>query len=508
MSAGTAPLVGPTVSGTELVVRNHTSFAASQQLGGADELVEKTMGRFDSRGVLSQRGASYSDFREDSNNLEQSAMSPAATSGPNFGNQVIPVGVRYKVWSFGNVNLVSETFEAEVNLVLRHKIPSADVAGYQELRCQKQVDMEKFWSDEVSLEFKLPRLQVANCGWDDYTFKDFRISAISQGFNPATNDWDWYVSWACKLLAICREELHLETFPFTRQALQVHIQAQSFPVKCVFVPFHEPAAMPSWVWLRGGVVEDDLLLNDLRGNADLGNWRVENHHIAFPPKRYTEVTQTGTRFPSFIITIQVRQEASFFLWNTTPLIMSLPLLAGMAVLVPVDALADRLSIVFALLLTMATYKVSITEWMPKKPYLSYLDSYILRGFGCILLIGFVIGFGGLLTRLDCCDEGYLEYLQNVDEATVLVISLVWILWHVSLMCRINKLWPEWDQVMKHQNDKLLSLATRSIESRKGAQRFKRALGLPPVPPPEGMRKLLAQVHGELATAMADKQKER
>merc|ERR1740139_1676810 len=131
----------------------------------------------------------------------------------------------------------------------------------------------------------------------------------------------------------------------------------------------------------------------------MGTWDVENHHIAFPSDEYLAKRPSGNRYSRCIITIQCKQSASFYLWNTMPIVSMLPILAGMAFLEDIDKVALRAGIVLAVLFTMAAYKVSITSWMPQKRYLTYLDKYVLFGFVYILLIGLLVGLSGTFASL-------------------------------------------------------------------------------------------------------------
>merc|ERR1712203_376988 len=115
--------------------------------------------------------------------------------------------------------------------------------------------------------------------------------------------------------------------------------------------------------------------------------------------------------------------------------------------------------------------------MPKKPYLTYLDKYILSGFGCILIMGFLVGISGLIEMLnltlDCCPDinGLL-----VEQVLVVAIMVPWILAHLWLACCVEKLFPTWDSVLKRENDALLDQSKRSQESRAASSRFKRSVG--------------------------------
>merc|ERR1712217_530912 len=84
------------------------------------------------------------------------------------------------------------------------------------------------------------------------------------------------------------------------------------------------------------------------------------------------------------------------IYNTTVVIIWLPILSMLCVVEDVSAVADRMSIVLTLLLTMSTYKIVIADWIPQKDYLTLMDKYILCGFALILLIAIWVGVAGVL----------------------------------------------------------------------------------------------------------------
>merc|ERR1719437_272697 len=100
---------------------------------------------------------------------------------------------------------------------------------------------------------------------------------------------------------------------------------------------------------------------------------------------------SGGRYSMMVITLQLKQESTFYVANTLPVIVFLPLLAWSAAQEEVCKLADRMTTILALLLTMATYKISISSWIPQKDYLTFMDYYTIFGFMFIFSIGGIIG---------------------------------------------------------------------------------------------------------------------
>jgi len=343
----------------DIVVTTTTAAAAAPALSSDREAAHR-----DGRGKVlygwSQRGTRKappgSCYYDQEDVQQRVSASPAPT----------PIGVAYSISALSNVDVALETFDIVLNLNFRYEIHDQDVAEYEK-EYKKEVHLKDL-ADNPNIKVKPPVLEVMNS--QSYEFKMWRIIAIDRCLNHR-KQWQWHVTFCCQLQAKCSEEFELQQFPFTRQALQVHIQAKQALTQLFFVPFQEPSVQPKWRYCKEKqeVEAVPMRLNFMNCSEELGTWDAKGHHIAFPPEDHLMPLPSGNKYSRCIITIQCQQSAGFFIWNTVPIIICLPILSALAVLEPTDAVADRSSVVFALLLTMATYKVSITSWMPKKELL-------------------------------------------------------------------------------------------------------------------------------------------
>merc|ERR1712176_1525395 len=103
---------------------------------------------------------------------------------------------------------------------------------------------------------------------------------------------------------------------------------------------------------------------------------------------------SGSKYSQLLICMQCKQQCKFYVFNTGVVIVFFPILALFSVAEDNTEIADRMSIVLTLLLTMATYKIVIADWIPQKDYLTLMDKYILCGFALILLIAIWVGVAG------------------------------------------------------------------------------------------------------------------
>jgi len=396
---------------------------------------------FENRGSLTTQGGCYYSDTE----VEHFSKKTRSTL----------MGVSYCITNLHDVNVAAETFRAVLNLNFRYRIPECDHQHYEKYKKQGTIENIQQLVDDGNLKVKPPILEVMNSLNSE--FRLWRISGLDRCSDPREGEWGWYVTFYCQLTTECRDDFEMERFPFTRQSVQIHIQAKQDTHQLLFVPFQERCGQPAWKLVKRDDKSEkaekaDRRFNSMTSARELGSWQVENHHVAFPPEDWRFTLPSGRQYSKFIITIQLKQKTGFFLWNTVPIVFCLPLLAGLAFLEESKSVADRSSIVLALLLTMATYKVSITSWMPAKDYLTWLDMYILTGFGLLLAIGFLVGV-----------SGFFQTSPMVEAERYITCGLiaVWICCHLAVLCRwalgdklpLVSIYPTWAAVLQSENVK-------------------------------------------------------
>merc|ERR1719188_2923111 len=99
----------------------------------------------------------------------------------------------------------------------------------------------------------------------------------------------------------------------------------------LLVPYNSMSAMPHWAINRDGVVVPNKpRQNTYKCGRSVGNWDVEQHHVFFVPAANSPPMASGAKYSMAIITVQCGQNSSFFIWNTLPVIIFLPILTATA----------------------------------------------------------------------------------------------------------------------------------------------------------------------------------
>jgi len=459
------------------------------------------VGDFAKRGTLEIAGAAYHDPLD----IEQFEKAKY-------------VGISYQISSLTNIDSVAETFKVVVDLNIMFRINDEDKAPYEEFRNRGSITFQDIVdSAEVSRNSHPPIWEIRNAVSTPEWLHE-RIAAIMQCYDHRAGEWAWYVQLYAQFRCDCYEEFEMENFPFTRNSLQIQLQAKQSFNEIVLIPYNARSAMPHWMLAYNRDKEREVTEMRIRGNTykcdkTTGNWEVEQHHVAFIPNNISPPMPSGNKFPTAVITIQCKQNWSFYIWNTVPVVFFLPLLTASAVLETYCELADRMSIVLALLLTMATYKVSISSWIPQKDYMTAMDKYIIVGFLFILLQGLFVCTTSIFLKYlseegqDSCggdsaeaatgapgyfsvqdDMGQKPWVERpitkkTEEIVVVFLGLVWCIAHLYAMTRLDSFYTDWVDILQKENAGLNQIKDNVAKEADMIMGVKFNTGVLP-PPPE------------------------
>lgn len=464
-----------------------------------EEGSKQIVAAFNERGTLDVDGAAYFDPLD----IEEFA-------GPDVKKPATLVGVSYQIASLTAINSVEETFKVVIDMNIMFRILDTDIAKYEEYKGRGTISFQDL-CDDPGIKSNPPIWEIRNAVSSPELLRE-RVVAIMQCWDhrakAGKGEWGWYVTLFVQLRCDCYEEFEMENFPFTKNSLQVSIQVKQDFKQFVLVPYNCRSAMPHWAVRTNPQGEKEVVEVGIRGNTfkndkTISNWIVESHHVAFIPREISAPMPSGNKFSTCVITIQCKQNCYFYLANTLPVVVFLPVLTGAAVLENYCKLADRLSIVLALLLTMATYKVSISSWIPQKDYLTRMDKYIIAGFVWILAIGVIIGITSVLivttggdiennpkcaepeanaTMVSAFQDGAKELPELLESVLVTGLIVAWVVAHVILMCRLDSFYDEWPAIMKAENESLKEICDAVTEERDILTKVKFCDDVMPKPP--------------------------
>lgn len=433
---------------------------------GVLEGEDKVVAHYDLRGSLDVAGAAY--------------YNPADIEAYEATTSYI--GLSYQVSSVQNINPVTETFKTVIDLNFVYKIEPEDKEHYQTYMKQGSVNLQDI-VDENICQVLPPVFEIRNAvATPEET--SARIIGLQLCYCHRKKEWCWYVSVYKQYRVECFEEFEMHRFPFTRNSLQVSIQCKQNMNTVMLVPFNSRSALPHWRWDAGKnkCVQVFVRGNSLKTDRQSGNWVIEQHHAFFVPDVLLPPMPSGSKFSTCVICIQCKQSAKFFVANTAIIIFFLPILCVFTVVEDVQNVAMRMSMVLSLLLTMSTYKIVISEWIPQKDYLTFMDDYILMGFFIIIIIAFWVVLSGIAGRYETQGSQILEMMESFEFSVFTFLGIVWTLFHIYIGVTWHTWYLPWRDLLLDENERLQEIADDVAKERQDMQEVE-LLSCPEPDPP-------------------------
>eukprot|EP00746_Dinoflagellata_sp_MGD_P044194 gnl/MRDRNA2_/MRDRNA2_207884_c0_seq1.p1 gnl/MRDRNA2_/MRDRNA2_207884_c0~~gnl/MRDRNA2_/MRDRNA2_207884_c0_seq1.p1 ORF type:complete len:361 (+),score=44.49 gnl/MRDRNA2_/MRDRNA2_207884_c0_seq1:372-1454(+) len=241
-----------------------------------------------------------------------------------------------------------------------------------------------------------------------------------------------------KYIAKFSERLELRDMPFDKQILQMKFCAEAKIYHMQFSPLCTEAG--SWLGVNTVPVA----------------WEFDNEL-----KSQLIVEKPKGPLSSFSVVVYVQRKPHFYIWNVVFILFFITLASASAFLVKQREIADRAAILFSLLLACVGYKMVICTWMPRKPYLTFLDRYIYLSFGVLFAaalecISIAWYHSSCKEKGDVGDIGHLAFnvtqgvgrlvvdtvnkcsnlndvLYDFEKSFVQILYGSWVVWHVLFL---------------------------------------------------------------------------
>ena len=120
-----------------------------------------------------------------------------------------------------------------------------------------------------------------------------------------------------------------------------------------------------------------------QANLDTSEWKVQSKETKVLEKQYG-----GDPAPFSVaqVVLSVKREAGFYLWKICLPIFALVLIALVVPWVPHDEMESRVVLSITTLVAVTTYSIIINGDLPKLPYLTVIDSWMLWSFIVIVFV--------------------------------------------------------------------------------------------------------------------------
>lgn len=261
------------------------------------------------------------------------------------------------------INTVDQEFYLSVMIVCHYDAPRG-VARAWKKREKKRFDFEKF-------DRKKPKFFCANL--KDLSAWDWKRSKILQE--------DDVVKCKTKLrvAGVFMEDMELAGFPFDTQDLTVHLRANKTTQEEIWGPSCSDTNTLFTMPLKYLVMDE---------------WEMKGAVVEFGQTDPAE-SKSGSVYSTMKICLKIQRRWASYFYRIFVILALINFASLYCFSISPDEVADRGAHIFTIFLTAVAFQFVIQSELPKLPYLTALDKYILLSYffiGTVAVENFVYGF--------------------------------------------------------------------------------------------------------------------
>lgn len=313
----------------------------------------------------------------------QQQPSPLPPAPPRPGAESGPTKVTYAVWigDVTKIDSVEQTFSANFMVLMRWHDPRLKHDGPG----VKEFDLDDVWH---------PRLLLTNDGGDSSTSLPEKVDVTPDGT----------VLFRQRYIGGFTQPLNLRAFPFDTETFRVRIvMLGSRPEDLALAPDPDTVSMG---WRSGVGMNRTLTMQDWRVLSASTN--SEPFHVA-----------PGLELASFTFEFTARRNSRHFVIKVIlPLILIVAMSWAVFWIEPNDA-STQFGISITAMLTLIAYRFAIDGDVPKLPYLTRLDAFVLMSTVLVFLSMIEV-----MVTTKFANRERLDFARTIDRRCRWIFPLV------------------------------------------------------------------------------------
>jgi hypothetical protein len=260
---------------------------------------------------------------------------PAADSGPT------EISVGLWMADISTIDSAQQTFTAEIAVVLRWKDPRLAHTGNGVVR----YPLERVWH---------PRVGIVN-----------ETNSVSRKLPDSVEvDSNGMLTYRQRYVGAFTQSLRLQSFPFDRQTFRVQLVAVRYQS-------NEVMFVPDQVWLRDGIKD----AGGIAPSVTLPDWTIEKWEL----KPLVYALAPHHQYSSYVFEFTAARNVSHYILKVMfPLVLIVIMSWAVFWMDPIHSNA-QINIAITSMLTLIAYRFSTDNQLPRLPYMTRLDAFILMG---------------------------------------------------------------------------------------------------------------------------------
>ena len=282
--------------------------------------------------------------------LAHSSEPPALIERPNINAGPTPISVQIWVIDIHSIDSAQQNFTADIAVVLRWKDPrlahtGSGVAHYA---------LDQIWN---------PRVAIVN-----------ETNSVTRRLPESVEvDPDGAVLYPQRYVGTFTQSLHLQSFPFDKQTFRIHLVSVRFsPDEVQFVPDQK--------WIEAGLKQ----AGGISPSITLPDWTVESWDIKTLP--YSLVP--GVAYSGYVFEFTASRNAQHYILKVILPLVLIVIMSWTVFWIDPSEAGSQISVAITSMLTLIAYRFAIDSQLPRLPYTTRLDTFILTStlfvFFCLI----------------------------------------------------------------------------------------------------------------------------
>jgi len=304
------------------------------------------------------------------------------------------VEVCFKVSTIADVNVVEHSFFCEFILMYDWLDESLELSEHAH-------DEKVVWEEHF-----FPSIELFNC---------VKQNIIGGASHPRVKGTSNRVTQTQRIAAVLRTQYDLRLYPFDHQYLEIQLKSRGVSRQ------------------KGGTVNvrlaNPITWRGKKGHklGDMVDWLAE-WDIA-----KIDAAPDGKTHDRYRLQVCVLRDSTSSFWNLVLSLTCILALSFTAFGLAIDELADRESIVMTMLLATMTFKFVLSDHLPSVPYLTVMDTYVVKGQCTICVQGIVFCLLDLLDRYgDAYIESQFAAVKQISVIADVIFFVLLSLWQVKI----------------------------------------------------------------------------
>jgi hypothetical protein len=273
--------------------------------------------------------------------LASSAETPPLIDRPNADSGPTEISVGMWVADISSIDSAQQTFTAEIAVMLRWKDPRLVHTGNGVVR----YPLEQIWH---------PRVGIVN-----------ETNSVSRKMPDSVEvDPDGTVTDRQRYVGAFTQPLRLQSFPFDRQTFRVQLVAVRYQSD-------EVIFIPDQVWIQEGFKG----AGGIADSVTLPDWTIEKWEL----KPLLYALTPGHQYSSYAFEFTAARNVSHYILKVMfPLVLIVIMSWAVFWMDPIHSSA-QINIAVTSMLTLIAYRFATDNQLPRLPYMTRLDGFILMG---------------------------------------------------------------------------------------------------------------------------------